>query len=118
MDYDIDAIRASAPGRAPALVLQIQKTLREMNQGKKADHEVGLWVASPFGPRRVVLLSEQGPDTVLLTVESPSPDTATGLEILYLPVEHCSFMFQHFKPTPEKKRIVVGFGPVGPAPAV
>jgi hypothetical protein len=111
MAYDLDAIRAKSPGRAPALVLHIEKTWRQMNQGKKPDFEVGLWVATPFGIRRVVLLSQQGPDTILLTVESPNENTATGLEILYVPVEQCAFMFQHFKPTSEKERIIVGFHP-------
>ena len=111
MNYDINAIRAKSPGRAPALVLWVEKNWREMDQGKKPDFEVGLWVACPFGIRRVVWLCEQGPDMILLTVESPSENTATGCEMLYVPVEQCAFMFQHFKPASEKERIVVGFRP-------
>lgn len=32
-------------------------------------------------------------------------------DMLFAPVEQCSFLIRHFKPTLEKPRIVVGFAP-------
>ena len=49
---------------------------------------------------------------VMVNVESSDPGRADNYgDLLYLPVEQCSFMLQHYKPkSPQEKRIVVGFG--------
>jgi hypothetical protein len=110
--YDIAAIRARARGRAPEIVREVEATWHTFYTGKHADHEVALWVASPFGVQRVTFITANGTDIVMLNVESSDPGREdTYGDLLYLPVEQCSFMLQHYKPkSPQEKRIVVGFG--------
>lgn len=111
--YDIQAILDGERGRAPDIVRKVEKTWRTFYQGKKPDHEVALWIASPFGVRRVTFMAANGPYVVMVNVESFDQGRADSHgDLLYLPVEQCSFMLQHYKPKNEQeKRIVVGFGP-------
>ncbi len=94
------------PGRAPEVVRRVEKNWNEMTRQAREGYEVALYVATPFGTHRLVTLFSQGEHLLLMNIETGGEFS----DILYCPVEQAAFLFQHFRPTEEKEKILIGFG--------
>ncbi len=94
------------PGRAAEVVRRVEKTWLDCLKGKQEGYEVALYIACPFGTHRVMTLFSQGEHILLLNIQTGGeyPD------MLYCPVEQASFLIQHFRPSIEKEKVLVGFG--------
>ena len=113
-EKELERFHASIPGRAGEVFRRVEKLWRESYTGKRPDFEIELSVATPFGVARVVFLNTQGADTLSINV---ADDETDDHRLLYVPVEQCTFMLRHFKPKPDEKKIVVGFG-LNPPPGI
>ena len=94
------------PGKAYELVRRVEKFWLQVSKGRKEGYEVALYVATSFGVHRVTTVFAQGADVILMSV--------VGGEIsdtILAPPEQCAFMIQHFLPTTEKPKVIVGFKP-------
>ena len=105
--FDYQEWLEKQPGRSYDMVRRVQKLWGEMHAGRQPGFEVELVVATQFGLRRVAATFAQGPGIIVIAVAGHTE----GGEIIHAPVEQCSFMLRHFRPTTDKPRVIVGFAP-------
>lgn len=105
--FNYEKWMANQQGKSYDIVRRIEKNWREMNAGRRKGYEIALFVATSFGVHRIVCLFPLGSDTIVMSIYGESEFGG----ILYAPAEQCAFMFQHFRPTPDKPKVILGFAP-------
>ena len=83
----------------------VQKYWEGLCAHRVEGYEVELLVATGHGSHRVMELLWVEEDTLLMRVIGEDGRT----EVIFAPVEQCSFLVRHFRLTPPNHRVVVGF---------